>query len=141
MKTPVSGGGCLLSSGTWVNSPLAQIQTSTFRIGFDATPANSLVDAVTGISAGIARGYQDLAAIVRFNAEGMVDARNGSTYTAATPIPYSAGVTYHFILDINVTTHTYDAYVVTGTMQSTIGSHLAFRTEQATLSSLTILVP
>jgi hypothetical protein len=58
---------------------------------------------------------------VRFNIGGYLDARNGSTYSAASAIPYAARVSYHFILDVNVATHTYNAYVMLGSMQTIIG--------------------
>ena len=131
--------GCLLSSGTWVNTLLTQTQTSSFHIAFDATPSTSTVDAVTGLSSGTASAYQNLAAIVRFNSGGTIDARNGSTYTSGAAIPYSAGVSYHFTLDVNLATHTYDAYVMIGSVQTTIGANLAFRTEQAKATSLSYL--
>ena len=44
---------------------------------------------VTGISEGSASGFADLAAIVRFNNQGYIDARSGSSYAAST-VPYSA---------------------------------------------------
>ncbi len=59
--------------------------------------------------------------------------------SAATAIPYTAGTAYHFILDVNVGTHTYNAYVMLGSVQATIGTNLAFRTEQASVSSLALL--
>jgi hypothetical protein len=73
---------------------------------------------------------------VRFNIGGYLDARNGSTYSAASAIPYAARVSYHFILDVNVATHTYNAYVMLGSMQTIIGKNLAFRNELALTSSL-----
>jgi Abnormal spindle-like microcephaly-assoc'd, ASPM-SPD-2-Hydin/Immunoglobulin I-set domain len=131
--------GCLLSSGTWVNSPLTQAQTSSFRIVFDATPSTSAVDAVTGLSSGAASAYQNLAVIVRFNSGGTIDAINGAGYTTAPAIPYSAATTYHFILDVNIGTHTYDAYVLIGSAQTSIGTGLAFRAEQAAITTLNSL--
>jgi len=131
--------GCLLSAGTWVTTPLTQVQTSSFRIQFDITPAATIEDGVTGLSAAPGAAYTNLAAAVRFNLTGMIDARNGGSYVAVTTIPYTAGTAYHFILDVNVGTHTYNAYVMLGSSQATIGTNLAFRTEQASVSSLAYL--
>jgi hypothetical protein len=131
--------GCLLSAGTWVSTPLTQVQTSSFRIQFDITPVAAIEDGVTGLSAGPAAGYNDLAAAVRFNNTGMIDARNGGSFVAAAAIPYAAGTAYHFILDVNVGTHTYNAYVMLGSQQVSIGTTLAFRTQQASVSSLAYL--
>jgi hypothetical protein len=66
----------------------------------------------------------------------MIDARNGGSFVAATAIPYTAGTPYHFILDVNVGTHTYNAYVMLGSQQVSIGTNLAFRTQQASVLSL-----
>jgi hypothetical protein len=131
--------GCLLSAGTWVSAPLTQTQTISFRIQFDVTPVAAIEDGVTGLSAAPAASYNDLAAAVRFNTTGTIDARNGGSFVAATTIPYSAGTAYHFILDVNVGTRTYNAYVMLGSAQVTIGTNLAFRTQQASVSSLAYL--
>jgi len=127
---------CMLSSGVWVNSQLPQAQNGGFRITFEATPSSNSVDAVTGLSSGPASSFANLAAIVRFNSNGTIDARNGSDYTSATPIRYFAGATYRFILDVHVSLHTYNAYVVVGTSQKTIGRNLAFRVEQSKVMTL-----
>ena len=136
VKAAVPPPGCLLSSGTWINAPLTQVQTSSFRIQFDVTPASSNMDGVTGLSAAAAGAYTDLAAAVRFNLGGTIDARNGGGFAAATAISYTPGIAYHFILDINIGTHTYDAYVMIGSTQTVLGTKFAFRTEQAAVTSL-----
>jgi len=107
-----------------------------FRLQFDATPASAGVDGVIGVSSGSAGAYTSLAAIVRFNSTGTIDARSGAVYTAAAAIPYSAGTNYHFILDVNLAAHTYNASVVVNGAQAAIGTNLAFRSEQAGVSSL-----
>ncbi len=131
-----ASGACVTSSGTWANYPLAQTATGSFRVTFDATPSAAMIDGVTGLSFGPASAYTNLAAIVRFNNTGVIDAMNSTAYTAIAKIPYSGGTAYHFILDVNTTTHTYSAYVMIGSVQTTIGSNLAFRAPQATTSSL-----
>jgi hypothetical protein len=115
------------------------VQTSSFRIQFDITPVDAIEDGVTGLSATPGASYNDLAAAVRFNLTGTIDARNGGSFVAATAIPYTAGTAYHFILDINVGTHTYNAYVMLGSVQTAIGTNLAFRAQQASVSSLAYL--
>jgi centrosomal CEP192-like protein len=127
---------CAYSSGSWANTALAQGQGSTFRMTYDATPSSSPANAISGLSFGSANEYSDLATGVRFNPGGTIDVRNGSGFTAAANIPYQAGVTYHFILDVNVSNHTYNAYVVLLFRQITLGSNLAFRSEQASASVL-----
>jgi hypothetical protein len=73
---------------------------------------------------------------LRFNQTGSFDARNGGAYQAASLIRYNAGVTYHFILDVNIASHTYSAYVMVNGVQMIIGRNFAFRTEQTTVKSL-----
>ena len=128
--------GCLSSSGSWVNAALSQTESASFRITYDATPSAAAIDSITGLSSGAATNFSDLAVGTRFNASGVIDVRNGSVFTAASRVPYSAGVAYHFILDVNVATHTYSAYVVVGSVQTTLGSNILFRSTQASVSSL-----
>jgi hypothetical protein len=127
---------CAYSSGSWANTALLQSQGSTFRITYDATPSALPVNAISGLSSVNAQQYSDLATGVRFNPSGLIDVRNGSTFTAANPVRYQAGITYHFILDVNVSSHTYSAYVLLGSGQITLGTNVAFRTEQASVAVL-----
>ena len=127
---------CEYSSGSWANTGLSQGQGSAFRITYDATPSASSVNAISGLSSGSAQEYSDLATGVRFNPNRTIDVRNGSSFTAAASVPYQAGVTYHFILDVNVSNHTYTVYLSVASRQITLGSNLAFRTEQRSVSVL-----
>jgi len=131
-----AGATCEYSSGSWANNAIAQSQASTFRITYDGTPSASPANAIAGLSSGSAQQYSSLATGVRFSPTGMIDARSGSGFTAAANVPYQAGVTYHFILDVNVSNHTYNAYVVLSSGQVTLGSNLAFRTDQSSVSVL-----
>ncbi|MDQ1410288.1 MAG: hypothetical protein QOJ41_2023 [Acidobacteriaceae bacterium] len=133
---PARAVACAYSSGSWANTALSQRQGSTFRITYDATPSSSSANAISGLSSGSANEYSDLATGVRFNPAGMIDVRNGSVFTAATAVRYQFGVTYHFILDVNVSNHTYSAYVLLGSGQMTLGSNMAFRTDQGSVAVL-----
>jgi hypothetical protein len=135
-SSTVNSQVCFLSAGTWANTPLPQPQSGSFRITFDATPSAINVDAVHRLSSGPAAAYATIFVAVRFNTTGHIDARNGSAYTAASAIPYAARTTYHFILDVNIATHTYTAYVMIGSLQTTIGTGLAFRNQLAPTPSL-----
>jgi hypothetical protein len=84
--------------------------TGTFTATFDATPTVSPENAVVGLSSGAATAYGNLACIARFNPTGQIDAYNGTAYGTST-INYSANVSYHFRLVVNVTAHTYSVYV------------------------------
>lgn len=126
---------CLASVGSWVNAPLSQSETHSFRVSYDATPLNSTMDGVSGLSSGPASTYGSLAASVRFNSTGTIDARNGGAFTASS-LRFVRGAAHHFILDINIAAHTYNAYVVIGGVQHTLGTNLAFRSEQAHVTAL-----
>src|SRR5207245_2290278 len=61
----------------------------------------------------------------------------GGAYSAAAPILYTAGATYHFRLDVNLPSHTYDIYVTpAGASEQLLGRGFTFRTEQAAVSVL-----
>ena len=112
-------------------------QTTNFTASFDATPSQSGEDAVIGLAATNAAAYTDLAAIVRFSNTNTIDVRNGSAYGADVSVPYSAGTTYHFRMAVNLATHTYSVYVTPqGGSEIALATNYAFRTEQATDTSL-----
>jgi hypothetical protein len=111
--------------------------TGTFTATFDATPSVSPENAVVGLSSGAATAYGNLGCIARFNPTGQIDAYNGTAYAAASSINYSAGVSYHFRLVVNVTAHTYSVFVTpAGGSELTVGSNFAFRSTANTMTSL-----
>src|SRR5438046_1929397 len=115
-------------------------QTGTFEAQFDVTPSQANMAGVVGLSNGPAAAYGALAGIVAFETTGVIDARNGGAYAAASTIPYSAGTTYHFRLDVNIPAHTYDIHVTPpSSPEQLLGSNFAFRTEQAAVSVLSNL--
>jgi hypothetical protein len=121
----------LVSNSSFQNLSFAR-QAGTFTATFTATPNDAPIDGIIGLSSGAADAHSDLAVTVRFNASGGIDAYNGSAYAAATAIPYSAGVAYHFRLVISVPARRYDAYVKgPGGAELAIGTGYAFRAEQA----------
>src|SRR6266566_7712617 len=127
---------CLTSAGAWQNDSMAS-QTGTFEAQFDVTPSQANMAGVVGLSNGPAAAYGALAGIVAFEQTGVIEARNGGAYAAAVALPYSAGTTYHFRLDVNLASHTYDIYVTpAGASEPLLGRGFAFRTEQATVSVL-----
>jgi hypothetical protein len=119
------------AGGGWNNRQFWPI-TGTGAFFAQVKPTESNVDAVVGISQGAADGFGDLAAIVRFNPEGAVDARNGNAYAAAAPLSYSGGNTYDVELSLDVRQHTYSATVG----GAAIAQGFAFRGEQSAASQL-----
>jgi hypothetical protein len=131
-----SGAVCISSSGSWRNTALSQTQTGNFRVSFDATPTSATMNAISGLSSGLALDYPDLAAAVRFNPGGTIDVRNGSTFAATNRVPYSAGVTYHFVFAVNITKHVYTVYVGTSAGLVPVVGNVAFRSEQSAVKLL-----
>jgi chitodextrinase len=122
---------CISSTGQWVNKSITTTK-STMTVEFDATPSGSNIDGVFGLSNGVADNYSDLAAAVRFNTNGKIDARSGGAYKASTSIRYLPNKAYRFRLYINLVSHRYNAYVSTdGTNYQIIGKNFLFRTEQS----------
>src|SRR6266700_2245052 len=127
---------CPTSSTAFQNSAFAS-QNGSFTATFDATPNGTGLDAATGLSQGAAAAYTDLAVILRFNTGGTIDARNGGAYAATNSIGYTAGTSYHFRVVVDVSSHTYSAYVTpAGGAEQTIGTGFAFRTEQSGVTAL-----
>lgn len=124
------------SPSTWQNQPITP-QTDNFTVEYDAIALADNIDGVIGFSNQEAAGYSDLAIIIRFNTSGTIDARNGSTYSAETNVPYNSGTLYHFRLEVNLATHSYNVYVTpAGSSEVVLGTSYAFRTEQNTVSEL-----
>jgi hypothetical protein len=126
------------SSGDgWHALAISPAASGLFVASFDATPTVSPENTVVGLSSGAATAYGNLSCIVRFNPSGQIDAYNGTGYAAAASINYSAGVTYHFRIAVDVTAHTYSVYVtVPGNLEQILGSNYAFRSTANTVTSL-----
>jgi len=122
-------GTVATAGGPWWNQGFPD-QARRFHVELDATPSAVGLDAVIGLANGAAAGFTALAAIVRFNAAGSIDVRDGDTYHAIFNMPYSAGTTYHIRIDLDVRTRKYSVFVRQGTYTA-IARDYAFRTEQA----------
>ncbi len=138
VATATAAPACTQTSqgGSWQNTAFAN-QTGTFTAQFDATPSAADMNGVVGLSNGSQTAYTGFAALARFNPSGKIDARNGGAYAAASSIPYQAGVTYHFRMAVNVSTHSYSIFVTAPVgAEQTVGSNFAFRSEQSKVSQL-----
>jgi unsaturated rhamnogalacturonyl hydrolase len=115
---------------------LTSAQTGTFTATFDATPSASPDNGLVGLSKGAATAYGNIACIVRFNPTGQIDAYNGTGYVNTT-INYSAGISYHFRLVVNVPAKTYSVYVTPfGGSELAVGLNYAFRSTANNPTSL-----
>jgi len=135
-------GPCLgaASSGPEFQSITLAQQTGVFTFEVDATPSasNPNVDGAVGLSNTLMTAFTDLAAVVRFHDNGLVDARNGSAYQTENAYPFTVGTTYHIRMVVDVPNKMYMAYIrAAGVVpETTIANNYAFRTEQ---SGITVL--
>ncbi|MBC8011308.1 MAG: hypothetical protein H7067_14570, partial [Burkholderiales bacterium] len=121
----------------FVHAPFASALAGRFVVRFEASVSSARSDTVVGHASGPVTAYTALAAAVRFSPEGRIDARDGSDFFAATTIPYAANRVYAFRLVVDVPARRYSAYVTPeGGEEILIGADLAFRTEQAGVTSL-----
>jgi poly(beta-D-mannuronate) lyase len=127
-----SGGTTVTSADGFVNRTLGSSQTGLFTVQVDASVSISPSNTTFSLCQGSQTAYTGLACMIRFNTTGTIDARNGGAFAAVTSMPFSANTTYHLRFDVNVTKHTYSAYVTAPSGSPvTIASDYAFRTEQA----------
>jgi pectate lyase len=131
---------CSTASGTgakYVGTGIGA-QTGAFDIEWDATPSASPMDASVGLSDGLATsGWNNLAAIVRFNTAGTIDVRNGNAYGAAITLRYAAGQTYRIRASVDVPAKRYTITVTPpGSAPQVIATNYAFRAEQASVTKL-----
>ncbi|HEY0947679.1 MAG TPA: hypothetical protein VGD81_20520 [Opitutaceae bacterium] len=118
----------------WQNSAFAA-QSGTFTLAYDMVASQLNIDGVTGLSSGVADAYTDLAATVRFNTSGKIDALNGTAYQAASSLSYTAGVTYRVVMTVDVAAKRYSASVTpAGGSPVTIASNYAFRSTSTATS-------
>lgn len=129
---------CQTVSNSWSNTSFGD-QTGTFTATFHATPSGSPINSVMGLSNGSQTTYTSLAAIVRFNFKGDIDAYNSTGYSAASTIRYTAGQMYTFEFDVNVATQTYTVWVTpVGGTKMLVGLNFGFRTGASALKNLAL---
>ena len=134
----VNSETCQTATNSWSNTAFTA-QTGTFTATFNGIPSANGIDTVMGLSDGPQSAYGNLAAIVRFNSSGNIDAFNQTAYSAASTIPYTGGTTYSFEFDVNVPAQTYTVYVTPqGGSQILVGQDYGFRLSATTLNNLSL---
>lgn len=129
-------GEAYIASEAWTNVTIP-VQSGTFTVRWNAIPDGSQIDGVTGLSLGSVANYPDLACIVRFAINGIIDVRNGGAYQAMSPVTYTAGKIYRFELNADLNAKTYSVTVTPdGGTPVQIASNYKFRNEQAAVSTL-----
>jgi hypothetical protein len=136
----VSPQPCKSSSATsgWATATSYPETTNSYFVEVDTVPAASNIDALIGLASSSPSTYGDLAAILRFNSDGFVDARDGDVYRASQRISYTANHLYTAVFLVNLERGTYSAWLddPAGNAGTLVASDYRFRTEQAGTRSL-----
>lgn len=130
-------GSCaVMKSALTASNTAIATQTSSFEYLFSVKPTGTH-DLVVGQTNGNWLDYDSFATGILFGQAGTVTARNGGSYTATNTVNYSAGNTYTVRMSVNITTHTYSAWVaINGGAEMQIASDYAFRTSQSSVTQL-----
>lgn len=123
------------NNASW-NSIAYLSQAGSPTVKFNATPSQNNANTLVGLSKGAQSAYANLAAIVRFNPSGYIDAYNGNIggYAAVNSIPYTGGQKYSFWMVLNIPNQTYDAFVTPdGGSRIQIASGYKFRLTDTSL--------
>ncbi len=124
------------STGGWLSGSIGSEPQSHFMLELDATPNTSNEDSLFGLAHAEPSTYSDLAAIVRFNPDGKIDARDADAYRAVTDVPYVAAQPYHLSFDVDTYHHTYSLLATNGSDGGYIAQNFAYRSEQANADGL-----
>lgn len=143
----VARGQCK-SASAWWSQLLPAVENGNFSVTFDVTPPNVTSDTVVGVAdASKAPGtYSDLASIVRFGNNGIIQAMNGAGPDAYQPPnatnpnapPYTV-IAYHIQMDVRLTQtpHQYDLYYTpSGGVKTTLAQGFTFRSPSANITSI-----
>ena len=106
-------------------------QAAQFTAHFNVTPSREDADSLVGLSSGEQGTAAQFATLLRFNAQGQIDVRNGAAFESTRPRAYHAGVHYRVRMDVDLATHTWSVWVrEMGTQRPRpfvpVGEHLAF---------------
>lgn len=127
---------CFAGSTAWSGNDFTN-QTTSFVATFTATPQASNITAFVGLSPVSPLTVGDIAASVRFNADGTIQAYNNFLYASTQTITYTAGKPYTFRLFINLPSRSYSAYVTPqGGTEQLLAQDFTFRSTQLTATTL-----
>jgi hypothetical protein len=124
----LTGSSCITGqTGQWVTQAIAR-QTGAFSFDFDVSPTANNTDAVVGLVSGTASDYGSLAANIRFNNFGAIDARWGGSYMLDSHVPYTAGAVYHVHMAVDLPNRRYSVWVTPpGQARQLLASGYVFR--------------
>ena len=125
----------------WLNGPIPQLDFGVITASFSVDWRGGYqqyktvpIDAVFGLANGPADAFNDLGPIVRMNAQGFIDVRDGGVYRADTAFDYRNQM-LQVELRVDLSTRRYSVWV----NGLAIATDYAFRTEQSMMSRVDTL--
>lgn len=116
-------------SGEWVNVVYPTKTTAFTEDVYASAPLNESCDLVIGFGL-TADNYNDLAILFRFGISGVIEARNGASYSAENTVYWTQGEVYKFSLSNVVFGTSYDLSVTDSSERTTvIASGYSWRTD------------
>ncbi|MEP0938046.1 MAG: hypothetical protein ABJH57_09575 [Cyclobacteriaceae bacterium] len=125
----------------WQTIAFDDVQTGEFTFEYDMIASQDGIDAVTGLTnVGAVTQYSDMSAIVRFDRTGIIDAFDNTFYSHVDELTYTAGLTYHVRIDVDVFAKLYDVHVTDpdGT-EFTIAEDFTFRNKSSNLTGFALV--
>lgn len=119
-------------------------QKAQFTTLVDITPSSNTLQNSVGLSQGAKTEENQFATWVRFNADGLIEARNGEQFSVKRRVRYHADMTYRVRMDVNLAAHTYSVWVQLQDARDArpfirIARNFAFNPKQASLAQLDTL--
>ena len=128
-------------SSPWQSVAFGSTETGSVTVTATLVPDTAGTDAGLALANGAANSFSALAAIVRFNLSGGIDARDGSIYRSVNLLSYSPLTQYRVRIQASILNHTYSAWVAAWSGPDVqVASDFSFRSEQLNVSQLTHIV-
>ena len=125
----------------WQNFEYPQGEINgSFTAEFDMVAEKNNTNCITGFQHGESSGFGDLSAIVRFTTAGNFDARNGGAYAFDNEVKYSAGLSYHFRMEVNTIDMKYDVFITDADgLETQLADDYGFRKQVSSLSHWSVV--
>lgn len=131
------------STGYQTSTDLGAGHSGVQSIEFDLVPTANQIGGIVGYTgqSSATNSETDLPMILRMNAEGYFDVRNGNSYGQSVRLDYKANELYHVTLLADLDSKTYNVYVAPhGKPEIQIADHFAFQTGAPVISDIGKLV-
>ena len=86
-------------------------QKAQFTVLVDITPSSNTLQNSVGLSQGVKVAEDQLATLTRFNADGLIEVRNGDQFSAIRRVRYHSELTYRVRTDVDMSARRYSVWV------------------------------